>query len=71
MPKRPVEDPILAYNADGEINNLQWSATQPDWVSIAYNDKLQIRKFFGLKAPLFYLGSPSLTAFSNLISVRV
>jgi WD repeat-containing protein 68 len=42
MPKRPVDDPILAYNADGEINNLQWSATQPDWVSIAFKDKLQI-----------------------------
>jgi WD40 repeat protein len=45
MPKRPVDDPILAYNADGEINNLQWSANQPDWVSIAFKDKLQIRKF--------------------------
>jgi WD repeat-containing protein 68 len=42
MPKRPVEDPILAYNAPGEINNLQWSASQPDWVSIAFHDKLQI-----------------------------
>lgn len=42
MPKSPIEDPILAYNADGEISNLQWSASQPDWVSIAYNDKLQI-----------------------------
>lgn len=42
MPKRPVEDPILAYNAAGEINNLQWSASQPDWVSIAFHDKLQI-----------------------------
>jgi len=42
MPKRPVDDPILAYNADGEINNLQWSASQPDWVSIAFKDKLQI-----------------------------
>ena len=45
MPKRPVDDPILAYNADGEINNLQWSASQPDWVSIAFKDKLQICKF--------------------------
>jgi WD repeat-containing protein 68 len=45
MPKRPVDDPILAYNADGEINNLQWSASQPDWVSIAYQDKLQICKY--------------------------
>ena len=41
---RPVEDPILAYNAEGEINNLQWSTTQPDWISIAYRDKVQIRK---------------------------
>lgn len=44
MGKRPVEDPILAYNAEGEINNLQWSASQPDWVSIAFNSNLQIRK---------------------------
>jgi len=42
MPKRPVEEPILAYNAAGEINNLQWSASQPDWVGIAFQDKLQI-----------------------------
>jgi len=42
MQNRPVEDPILAYNAEGEINNLQWSSTQPDWISIAFNDKLQI-----------------------------
>lgn len=42
MPKRPVEDPILAYNAAREINNLQWSAAQPDWVSICFHDKLQI-----------------------------
>mmetsp|Transcript_1215 Transcript_1215/g.2832 ORF Transcript_1215/g.2832 Transcript_1215/m.2832 type:complete len:384 (+) Transcript_1215:232-1383(+) len=39
---RPVEDPILAYNAEGEVNNLQWSSSQPDWVSIAFSDKLQI-----------------------------
>ena len=44
MPKRPVDDPILAYNADGEINNLKWSASQPDWVSIGFKDKLQICK---------------------------
>jgi len=42
MSKRPVEDPILAYNAEGEVNNLQWSSSQPDWVSIAFVDKLQI-----------------------------
>ena len=42
MSKRPVEDPILAYNAEEEVNNLQWSTSQPDWVSIAFADKLQI-----------------------------
>jgi WD repeat-containing protein 68 len=40
--KRPVDDPILAYVAAGEINNLHWSASQPDWVSIAFHDKLQV-----------------------------
>lgn len=44
MPKRPVEDPILAYNASGAINNLRWSASQPDWISIGFDDKLQICK---------------------------
>lgn len=42
MSKRPVEDPILAYQAEGEVNNLQWSSSQTDWVSIAFSDKLQI-----------------------------
>lgn len=42
MSKRPVEDPILAYAAEAEVNNLQWSASQPDWVSVAFADKLQI-----------------------------
>lgn len=46
MSKRPVEDPILAYNAEGEVNNLQWSASQPDWVGIAFSDKLQICECF-------------------------
>jgi len=41
MPK-PIEDPILAYNAESEINQLQWSAAQPDWISIAFHNKLQI-----------------------------
>ena len=42
MSKGPVVDPILAYNADGEVNNLQWSSSQTDWISIAFSDKLQI-----------------------------
>jgi WD repeat-containing protein 68 len=35
-------DPILAYTAGAEINQLQWSSTQPDWVAIAFSSKLQI-----------------------------
>lgn len=42
MQARPIDDPILAYNAEAEINNLQWSASQPDWISIAFENKLQI-----------------------------
>jgi len=42
MSKNPVDDPILAYNAEGEVNNLQWSSSQTDWVSIVFSDKLQI-----------------------------
>lgn len=41
MPK-PIEEPILAYTAEAEINQLQWSSSQPDWISIAYANKLQI-----------------------------
>eukprot|EP00298_Acanthocystis_sp_HF-20_P007268 c16901_g1_i2.p1 GENE.c16901_g1_i2~~c16901_g1_i2.p1 ORF type:complete len:228 (+),score=97.41 c16901_g1_i2:250-933(+) len=34
-------EPILAYTAKGEINHLQWSTLQPDWVSICFGDKIQ------------------------------
>ncbi len=39
---RAVEDPILAYKADGEINQIQWASTQPDWIGIGYNNSLEI-----------------------------
>ena len=42
---QPVDgglDPILAYTAGAEINQLQWSSTQTDWVAIAFSSKLQI-----------------------------
>eukprot|EP00505_MAST-04D_sp_SCG-Rhode-Island_P003157 Stramenopile-MAST_4_protein_3157 len=39
---QPIEDPILAYGADGEINQLKWSAAQPDWVGITFGKRLQI-----------------------------
>ncbi|KAK2972444.1 hypothetical protein RJ640_003870, partial [Escallonia rubra] len=42
---QPIEDgldPILAYTAGAEIEQLQWSSSQPDWVAIAFSSKLQI-----------------------------
>ena len=39
---RAIEDPILAYTAEGEINQVQWSCTQPDWIAICYNNFLEI-----------------------------
>lgn len=35
-------DPILAYSAGAEVNQLQWSTTQPDWVAICFGSKTQI-----------------------------
>jgi hypothetical protein len=29
-------DPILAYSAGAQINQLQWSTSQPDWVAINF-----------------------------------
>lgn len=37
-----VLKPILVYNAEAEVNQLQWSASQPEWISIAYESNLQI-----------------------------
>jgi len=41
MPK-PIDEPILAYNAEAEINQLQWSSALPDWIGIAFGSTLQI-----------------------------
>ena len=41
MPK-PIDDPILAYDAKKEINNLQWSSSHPEWISIVMGNALQI-----------------------------
>lgn len=35
-------DPILAYGAGAEINQLQWSSAQPDWVAVSFANKTQI-----------------------------
>merc|ERR1712146_436905 len=39
---KPISDPILAYYAESEVNQLQWSKAQPDWVAICFDKKLQI-----------------------------
>merc|ERR1711916_347302 len=39
---RPIEDPILAYNAAAEINQLQWCGLHEDWVAICYDKYLYI-----------------------------
>ena len=37
-----LADPILAYSAGAEINQLQWSTTQPDWVAINFGARLSL-----------------------------
>jgi hypothetical protein len=41
QPDRELE-PILVYSAGAEINQVQWSAAQSEWVAIAFANKLQI-----------------------------
>eukprot|EP00049_Salpingoeca_infusionum_P018149 m.355957 g.355957 ORF g.355957 m.355957 type:complete len:333 (+) comp17395_c0_seq1:315-1313(+) len=41
IPKRQPE-PILAYEAGGPINQVQWSTQAPDWIAIAYDDTLEV-----------------------------
>ncbi|KAK8576486.1 hypothetical protein V6N13_032407 [Hibiscus sabdariffa] len=33
-------DPLCVYSAGLEINQLQWSAAQPDWVAISFSNKI-------------------------------
>jgi WD repeat-containing protein 68 len=37
-----IEEPVLAYSADKEINQVQWNASHKDWVGIVFEDKVQI-----------------------------
>ncbi|KAK0410960.1 hypothetical protein QR680_005410 [Steinernema hermaphroditum] len=41
MPK-PIDDPILAYQAAGEIGQVQWSTQLTDFVAITYGKSLEI-----------------------------
>ena len=42
--KYAVEDPILAYGAGGEINQMLWCKSHEDWIVISYNQSVQILK---------------------------
>ena len=42
LEQKSITDPILAYYAESEVNQLQWSRGQPDWVAICFDKKLQI-----------------------------
>lgn len=37
-----IKQPILAYSAEAEVNNLTWSAANPDWIAINFADKMQL-----------------------------
>jgi WD repeat-containing protein 68 len=36
-----VQEPILAYTADAEVNQFSWSNAAPEWVSIAFGNTCQ------------------------------
>nr|CAD1835302.1 unnamed protein product [Ananas comosus var. bracteatus] len=46
LPRRPAPndaiDPAMLYTAGAEINQLQWSAAHPDWIAIAFANKVQM-----------------------------
>lgn len=42
--KFSVEDPVLAYTANNEINNMIWDKSHEDWISISYSKFVQILK---------------------------
>ena len=37
-------DPVSMYTAPAEINQLQWAASLPDWIAIAFANKMQLLK---------------------------
>lgn len=39
---RIVEDPSLCYQAEAEVNMLQWSELDSNWLGISFNKKLQL-----------------------------
>jgi WD repeat-containing protein 68 len=39
---KAIEDPILAFSAREEINNVQWCNSHEDWVAIAFSNCIQM-----------------------------
>lgn len=39
-----MDEPILAFSAEGEINQLQWCSSHEDWVAICFNKSVSILK---------------------------
>lgn len=42
--KKVQQDPILAYNAGSEINQLSWNSLQHDWIGISTGSFVQVLK---------------------------
>lgn len=41
---RVIRDPILAYTAQGSVNNVSWDAVHEDYIAIAYENNIQYLK---------------------------
>ncbi|KAI7904532.1 WD40-repeat-containing domain protein [Cokeromyces recurvatus] len=38
---RSIQDPLLAYVADAEVNSITWSKSAPDWIGIGFGRTIQ------------------------------
>jgi WD repeat-containing protein 68 len=41
QPPRSVQDPLLAYVADAEVNSLTWSKSAADWIGVGFGKTIQ------------------------------
>ncbi|KAG0746690.1 hypothetical protein G6F57_009560 [Rhizopus arrhizus] len=41
QPPRVIQDPLLAYVADAEVNSLTWSKSCPDWIGVGFGKTIQ------------------------------
>ena len=38
----PIEEPQLAYSADGQINSVHWSSSWTDWIGISFDNYVEM-----------------------------